>query len=229
MELKKAIILCAGFGKRVMPLTKDTPKPLLKINNLELIEYSIKLLNNLGITEIAINAHYLKDKIKSFVDLKYPKIKIFNEDPILDTGGALVNAKDFLGSEYFAVLNSDTVWQKNYIQPIIELKNHVIKNNLLGGLLLAKKEKSFDENLKPDFGVDNDLMLINEKKYIYTGFQILSSKTLVSRKAEFFSVKKIWDDLIEQRLIAGKIFEDTFYHTTDFDIYNKLNSQNLTY
>ncbi|MEK9958964.1 MAG: sugar phosphate nucleotidyltransferase, partial [Pelagibacteraceae bacterium] len=110
MELKKAIILCAGFGKRVMPLTKDTPKPLLKINNLELIEYSIKLLNNLGINEIAVNAHYLKDKIKSFIDLKYPKIKIFNEDPILDTGGALVNAKDFLGSEYFVVLNSDTVW-----------------------------------------------------------------------------------------------------------------------
>ena len=63
MDLKKAIILCAGFGKRVLPLTKTLPKPLLKINEVPLIEYSIKILHELGIKEIAVNVHYLKDKI----------------------------------------------------------------------------------------------------------------------------------------------------------------------
>ena len=63
MDLKKAIILCAGFGKRVLPLTKTLPKPLLKVNQVPLIEYSIRILKELGIEEIAVNVHHLKDKI----------------------------------------------------------------------------------------------------------------------------------------------------------------------
>ena len=63
MDLKKAIILCAGYGKRVLPLTKTTPKPLLKINEVPLIEYSIRILTELGVREIAVNVHHLKDKI----------------------------------------------------------------------------------------------------------------------------------------------------------------------
>ena len=105
MDLKKAIILCAGYGKRVLPLTKTTPKPLLKINEVPLIEYSIKILAELGVKEIAINVHHLKDKIIDYLKSNYPQIKIFTEEIILDTGGALVNAKCFLSDDYFIVLN----------------------------------------------------------------------------------------------------------------------------
>ena len=73
MDLKKAIILCAGYGKRVLPLTKTTPKPLLKINEVPLIEYSIRILTELGVREIAVNVHYLKDKIIDYLNLN--KIK----------------------------------------------------------------------------------------------------------------------------------------------------------
>jgi len=228
MDLKKAIILCAGFGKRVLPLTKTLPKPLLKVNHVPLIEYSIRILKELGIEEIAVNVHYLKDKIIEYLNSYHPNIKIFNEKIILDTGGALVNAKSFLSDDYFAVLNSDTIWQKNYIPYMKSLIHKTIKNSFNAGLLLARKENSFDENLNPDFSL-NDNLLVNKKDHIYTGFQIMRSNLLQKRKLEPFSIKKIWDDLIIDKKITGEVFEETFYHTTDFKIYNKLKKINIIF
>tara|TARA_Y200000002_G_C22553555_1_gene609301 strand:- start:299 stop:985 length:687 start_codon:yes stop_codon:yes gene_type:complete len=228
MDLKKAIILCAGFGKRVLPLTKTLPKPLLKVNQVPLIEYSIRILKELGIEEIAVNVHHLKDKIIEYLDSYHPNIKIFNEEIILDTGGALVNAKSFLSDDYFVILNSDTIWQKNYIPYMKLLIHKTIKNSFNAGLLLARKENSFDENLNPDFSL-NDNLLVDKKDHIYTGFQIMRSNLLEKRKLEPFSVKKIWDDLIIEKKITGEVFEETFYHTTDFQIYNKLKKMNIIF
>ena len=228
MDLKKAIILCAGFGKRVLPLTKTLPKPLLKVNQVPLIEYSIRILKELGIEEIAVNVHHLKDKIIEYLDSYHPNIKIFNEEIILDTGGALVNAKSFLSEDYFVILNSDTIWQKNYIPYMKSLIHKTIKNSFNAGLLLARKQNSFDENLNPDFSL-NDNLLVDKKDHIYTGFQIMRSNLLEKRKLEPFSVKKIWDDLIIEKKITGEVFEETFYHTTDFEIYNKLKKINIIF
>lgn len=228
MDLKKAIILCAGFGKRVLPLTKTLPKPLLKVNQVPLIEYSIRILKELGIEEIAVNVHHLKDKIIEYLDSYHPDIKIFNEEIILDTGGALVNAKSFLSEDYFVILNSDTIWQKNYIPYMKSLIHKTIKNSFNAGLLLARKKNSFDENLNPDFSL-NDNLLVDKKDHIYTGFQIMRSNLLEKRKLEPFSVKKIWDDLIIEKKITGEVFEETFYHTTDFQIYNKLKKMNIIF
>ena len=228
MDLKKAIILCAGFGKRVLPLTKTLPKPLLKVNQVPLIEYSIRILKELGIEEIAVNVHHLKDKIIEYLDSYHPNIKIFNEEIILDTGGALVNAKSFLSDDYFVILNSDTIWQKNYIPYMKSLIHKTIKNSFNAGLLLARKQNSFDENLNPDFSL-NDNLLVDKKDHIYTGFQIMRSNLLEKRKLEPFSVKKIWDDLIIEKKITGEVFEETFYHTTDYQIYNKLKKINIIF
>jgi len=228
MEVSRAIILAAGFGTRVLPLTKETPKPLLIINKMPLIEYSIKVLNELGIQEIAVNTHYLKNKISEYLKQKYPKIKIFDEKIILDTGGALVNAREFFLDKYFLVLNSDTVWQKNYIFKMKALIDKTINNNFLAGLLLSKKENSFDKNLKPDFSIE-DNFLTNKKEFIYTGFQILNSKLLEGKRAEPFSVKKIWDDCINFNCATGEIIDNTFYHATNIEIYEKLKNKNIIF
>ena len=228
MEINKAIILCAGFGKRVLPLTNTTPKPLLTINNIPLIEYSIKILKELGVNEIAVNVHHLKQKISSYINKNYPDIKVFEEDMILDTGGALVNAKHFLSDNYFLVLNSDTVWQKNYISDMKTLIKKTMQKKFLAGLLLARKEKSFDPNLNADFSIENNF-LTNKKNYIYTGFQILSSSLLENKEVKPFSIKEIWDHLIEQKQITGEVFEQTFYHTTDLEVYNKLKSKDIIF
>ena len=228
MEINKAIILCAGYGKRVLPLTNTNPKPLLTINNIPLIEYSIKILKELGVNEIAVNVHHLKQKISSYINKNYPDIKVFEEEVILDTGGGLVNAKHFLSDGYFLVLNSDTVWQKNYILDMKTLIKKTIHKKFLAGLLLARKDQSFDPNLNADFSIENDL-LTNDKNYIYTGFQILNSSLLENKEVKPFSIKKIWDHLIEQKKITGEVFEQTFYHTTDLEIYNKLKSKDIIF
>ncbi|RZO93119.1 MAG: hypothetical protein EVA56_01085 [alpha proteobacterium HIMB114] len=228
MEINKAIILCAGYGKRVLPLTNTNPKPLLTINNIPLIEYSIKILKELGVNEIAVNVHHLKQKISSYINKNYPDIKVFEEEVILDTGGGLVNAKHFLSDGYFLVLNSDTVWQKNYILDMKTLIKKTIQKKFLAGLLLARKDQSFDPNLNADFSIENDL-LTNDKNYIYTGFQILNSSLLENKEVKPFSIKKIWDHLIEQKKITGEVFEQTFYHTTDLEIYNMLKSKDIIF
>ena len=137
--IKKAMILAAGFGKRLHPLTLQHPKPLLKIGNETLLSNTIKLLTNLGIEEVKINVHYLSEQI-----IKYIKKNKFNvdikiikeEDQILDTGGALLNAIKYFSKEPFITINPDTIWSKDYLK---ELKSM--------GLL--------DNNLPPDLYPEN--------------------------------------------------------------------------
>jgi MurNAc alpha-1-phosphate uridylyltransferase len=95
MQIKRAIILAAGYGKRLNPLTLSKPKPLLEVNNKTLLENTIYLLEKFGIEEIMINTHYLSDQISTFIDNKKFSSKIFlikEYERILDTGGGVLNA-----------------------------------------------------------------------------------------------------------------------------------------
>ena len=159
MNIQNAIILCAGFGKRVMPLTKSTPKPLLKISDLHLLNYSIKFLKEIGVKNIAINTHYIANQISDYVNKFHNEIKIFYEEKILDTGGALVNAKTFFTDEHFIVMNSDTIWQKKYVSSFNIMKNKYFDTKAEGALLLSTKELSFDKRLPCDFGLDEKDLL----------------------------------------------------------------------
>ena len=116
------------------------------------------VLKELGVNEIAVNVHHLKQKISSYINKNHTDIKVFEEEVILDTGGALVNAKHFLSEDYFLVLNSDTVWQKNYILDMKTLIKNTIQKKFLAGLLLARKEKSFDPNLNADFFIAGEYL-----------------------------------------------------------------------
>ena len=228
MEIKKGLILCAGFGKRLMPLTKEVPKSLLQIENFALVEYSIKVLHDLGVNNIAINAHYLRNKVYDFFQKKYPSIKIFDEEVILDTGGAIINAKDYFDNEYFFVLNSDTIWQQSYIPCIKDLYNNIVEKNLSAGLLLAMKEQSFDQNLSLDFDII-DNYLVNEKKLIYTGLQILHSGLLNNQSVRPFSIREIWDNLITLKKITGNVYKGKFYHATNLEVYENLKKEKIIY
>jgi len=95
MKIKKAIILGAGFGKRMRPITKKIPKPLVKIKGITLLENSIKFLNSLGVKHIVVNSHHLHKEIVSFVRRKkfISRVHVVVEKgKILDTGGGILNA-----------------------------------------------------------------------------------------------------------------------------------------
>ena len=117
MTVKTALILCAGYGKRLKPLTDNTPKPLLKIKNKIILESCIDLIINLRIKKILINTFYLKEQIYNFVkSSNYNlEIKIIDDgNKILDTGGGILNMINHSLDENFLVFNPDTLWNNNY-------------------------------------------------------------------------------------------------------------------
>ena len=226
MKINTALVLCAGYGKRLNPLTLKNPKPLLKLNNLTLLENTINLIKKLGINEIKLNTFYLKDQIKIFIEEKNFDIKIeIIEDgnEILDTGGGIFNMINSLKEENFMVFNPDTVWSIDYLNCIKEMENFYFSKKIQNILMVVNKDLSFDKNLRGDFDLLNNQL--NKKKlnqYIFTGCQIINKKVFASIKNKSFSILQIWNDLIKENKLYGYESKNKFYHVTDLEIYNKL-------
>ena len=132
MKINTAFILCAGFGKRLNPLTFDTPKPLIKFNDITVLETCINLIESLGIQQISINTFYLKDQIHSFINNKKfrSKISIVEDgDKILDTGGGINNMLKHTSEENVLIFNPDTIWKKIILMRLLRWKNYIFLIN----------------------------------------------------------------------------------------------------
>ena len=226
MKINTALVLCAGYGKRLNPLTLKNPKPLLKLNNLTLLENTINLIKKLGINEIKLNTFSLKDQIKIFIEEKNfdVKIKIIEDgNEILDTGGGIFNMINSLNEENFMVFNPDTVWSIDYLNCIKEMENFYFSKKIQNILMVVNKNLSFDKNLRGDFDLlDNQLNKKKLNQYIFTGCQIINKKIFASIKNKSFSILQIWNDLIKENKLYGYESKNKFYHVTDLEIYNKL-------
>ena len=226
MRINTALILCAGFGKRLNPLTLDTPKPLIKLNNIAVLETCINLIENLGIQKIILNTFYLKDQIHDFINNKKFKSKISiieDGENILDTGGGIKNMMKHTNEDNVLIFNPDTIWKKNYFNEIIEMENMYFSKKLKNILLLVKKELSFDKNLNGDFDLKENLIIKdNERKFIYTGCQIINKKLLSDYKDKNFPITNVWNDLIKKKELYGFETDNDFYHLTDLETFRKL-------
>jgi MurNAc alpha-1-phosphate uridylyltransferase len=227
MQIKKAIILSAGYGKRLNPMTLSKPKSLLEINKKTLLENTIHILENFGIKEIVINTHYLSDQINRFIDNKKFSSKIFlmeEHEKILDTGGGVLNAAKKFNNDPFFVLNPDTIWFQSYLDDFKTMEEQYFNNDYKGVLLVVDKTKSFDKTMKGDFNLKENILdrNVNEKRYIYTGSQILSNSVFKNKKIEPFSMNLIWDLLIKNKELLGVKSKQEFLHVTNLKIYNQL-------
>ena len=225
MKIHTALILCAGFGKRLNPITLKTPKPLLIIKNLTLLDHCINLIVKLNIKKVLINSFYLKEQINEFViNHNYNiEIKVIEDgENILDTGGGILNLIDKSDDDNFLIFNPDTIWNNNYAYEINHMINLYFNQNLKNILLLVKKDLSFDKSLLGDFDLENNLINQNDKRYIYTGCQILNKSIFKNKKIINFSITKIWSDLIKQKRLTGFESKLKFYHATNLDIFKKL-------
>ena len=226
MRINTALILCAGFGKRLNPLTIDTPKPLIKLNNVAVLETCINLIENLGIQKIILNTFYLKDQIHNFINNKKFKsiISIIEDgESILDTGGGINNMMKYTSEDNVLIFNPDTIWKKHYFNEIIEMEKMYFSKKIKNILLLVKKELSFDKNLNGDFDLKENLIIKNnESKFIYTGCQIINKKLLSDYKDKNFSITNVWNDLIEKKELYGFETNTEFYHLTDLETFKKL-------
>ena len=156
-KIEVAVILGAGFGKRLTPITNEIPKPLVKIGNETILEKTIKLVKKLNLKKILINTHYKRDQLKNFIKKKNfdIDIELFEEVPeILNTGGGILNMIMENKNEYFQTFNPDTLWNENYIDEILEMENQFFNSNSKNILLVVNKDKSFDQNLIGDFNLE---------------------------------------------------------------------------
>ncbi len=226
MQINTALILCAGFGKRLLPLTKTEPKPLLKIGETTLLEKTIKLIEQLKIKKIKINIFYLSDEIKKFVKQLNTNIDIeLIEDgnEILDTGGGITNMIKNSNEENFLVFNPDTIWNESYNKYILEMTNFYFTKKINNILLVVHKDLSFDKRLQGDFNLVNEkLIKDNNKKFIYTGCQIINRNIFSQTTKKKFSMNEIWTNQMNQSQLFGYESNLKFLHTTDLMIYNKI-------
>ena len=232
--IKKAMILAAGFGKRIHPLTLSCPKPLLKIGSKTLLSNSIKFLQKFGIKEIVINVHYLSEQIVEYISNKNFNLQITivkEKKNILDTGGGVLNAINHFSDKPFIVINPDTLWNFEYLKELKLMENNFFLNKKNKcTLLVVNKSMSYDKALKADFKLKNNLISRKKNdnlKYIYTGLQIINPVVFFGLKVKIFSINKIWDKLILNNELNGIESNISFLHVSTLKIYKSLKKLNF--
>ncbi len=226
MKINTALILCAGFGKRLNPITLTKPKPLLEIKEVTMLEKSINLIKELGINKIFINTFYLKDHFLNFIKNKNFNLDIHiieDGESILDTGGGILNMITHSSENDFMVFNPDTIWSNEYRDEIIKMEEIYFSKKIENILLLVNKNLSFDQNLTGDFNLSNNLILKKDNlDFIYIGCQILNKKIFTNQTLGKFSILNIWKKLIDEKKLYGFESKQKFYHLTDLNTFNKL-------
>ena len=232
--IKKAMILAAGFGKRIHPLTLKHPKPLLKIGKETLLSSTLKFLKLFGIKQVVINVHYLGEQIVDYIsrnkfDLTVTVVK--EKDKILDTGGGVLNAIQHFSNLPFLIINPDTIWNLHYLKELKLMEKSFFENKKNKcSLLVVNKKKSFDQSFKGDFNLENNLISRKNRdnlNYIYTGLQIIKPEVFSDLDARVFSINRIWDKLIETNELHGIESNIDFLHVSTLDIYKSLLEKNL--
>ena len=208
----KAMILAAGLGKRLKPLTNDIPKPLLKVGNQSLIERNILNLKEGNVGEIVINLHHYGEKIVNLLgdgssfDLK---ISYSVEDKLLGTGGGIQNSLHHF-DEPFIVISSD-VWTD------FDFKNLTLREGLLANMILVPNPKT---NPKGDTGLSDGLIdyKSDQKKYTYSGIAVLSPDLFQNSET---IESELWNDFLKpaslQGLVSGEIYEGTLQNLNSLE------------
>ncbi len=224
MKIKHGMILAAGLGKRMQPITFKIPKPLIQIGNKNLIERAIELLINHGVEEIVVNVHHLPGQIKDFINKKKYKVRIkisYEKEKLLDTGGGILEATKSFKKPFVAV-NPDTLWSNAYSNELKDLEDLYFKKKK-PCLLLVDKNLSFDNSFKGDFNLKDGMIRKDiTNQFIFTGLQILDRSVFIPVKDRIFSMNKIWNYLIEKDSLTGLESKQKFYHLNTKEVYNKI-------
>ncbi|WNO08593.1 N-acetylmuramate alpha-1-phosphate uridylyltransferase MurU [Teredinibacter sp. KSP-S5-2] len=203
----KAMILAAGEGRRMRPLTLSTPKPLLKIGPKVLIEYQIEKIRHAGISEIVINVSYLGEQIEHFLgdgSRLGVRIDYSKESEPLETAGALNRALPLLGSDPFLLVNGD-VWHDF---PLAKLLEGSLPENSFGRLILVDNPA---HNSLGDFSLDDDKVIAREGEnigYTFSGISVLRPQLIADypNLREKFPLKEVFDWAIERGQLHGEYY-----------------------
>jgi len=215
-----AMILAAGFGKRMMPLTKDIPKPLIEINGVTLLNNTINFLKKLGCGQIIINTHYYHSKIAKFIKEResIDDIILIYEKKILDTGGAVKNAIPHFTNDNLLIINCDIFWRDENLKDGKSLIYNYNNTSLPHMLIVSKKNAFGLSKNKGDFILKKNRILRfkeGDEIIFYSGLQILNIDIFNEFSNHKFSFNAVWDSLIYQKKLYGQIMQSNWYHVGD--------------
>jgi len=214
-----AMVLAAGLGKRMRPLTDTVPKPLVKVAGKALIDYTLDRLADAGVATAVVNVHYFADAIERHLKSRTrPKIVISDErDALLDTGGGVVKALGLLGDAPFFHVNSDTIWIEGVTPNLRRLAAVFDAGRMDGLLLLAATTTSIGYEGRGDFAMSPDGRLAwrGEREvvpFVYAGAAILSPAMFADAPAGAFSLNRLFERAIEAGRLYGSRLEGTWMH-----------------
>ncbi len=217
---KSAMVLCAGLGTRMQPLTLTMPKPLVEVAGKPLIAHSVDQLKDNGVTNIVINAHYLADQIKTWVDQQNDSTLTLSDETelLLETGGGVLKAKSMLGPAPFFVLNSDAFWvDRPGTSTLKKMCRNFNREKCDFLLLLAKHEAAIGFDGKGDFFLASDGRLKRRGSeefapYIFAGCYLVHPRVLVNCPDGAFSMNVLWDRALASGRIWGMVHDGLWLH-----------------
>ncbi len=214
-----AMVLGAGLGQRMRPLTDDRPKPMVPFNGRPLIDHVIDRLLDVDVANVVVNVHYKADVLDAHLRArKTPKVKISDErDRLLDTGGGVRQALPYLGAEPFFIHNSDSVWIEGVgsnLQRMIARWEPEIMDSLL---LLVPIARALGFHGRGDFWVDGYGRVRRRGKgemapFVFSGVSIAHPRLFDDAPEGAFSLNKLWDRAIESGRLYGVRLEGTWMH-----------------
>ncbi len=219
----RAMIMAAGLGTRMAPLTRERPKPLIELRGKPLIDYAIDRLTKAGITTIVVNVHYLADMVIAHIERKrarMPNIRIEISDErnvILDTGGGIAHALHHFGNEPFFTHNSDSLWVEGMGSALERMKARWNPATMDALMLVAPTVMAIGYDGRGDFTMDalGVLRRRDEMKlapFVWTGVQIVHPRLFEGAPKGPFSINTLWDRAIERERLFGLRLDGVWIH-----------------
>jgi MurNAc alpha-1-phosphate uridylyltransferase len=212
---KSAMILAAGLGLRMRPLTNHLPKPLISVAGKSMLAWTYDHLKKENISNIVVNAHYLAPLIVKRAKELCPHILISQEDILLETGGGIKKALPLLENDPFFVLNGDSLWTES--TSLAHMETQWSKDQMEALLLLIPREKAHGYEGQGDFLMDSQKRLCRPEKgqnapYVYIGVQLISPKLFQHSPDGPFSINLLWDQALEKGRLYGHLHEGDWFH-----------------
>nr|WP_298930044.1 nucleotidyltransferase family protein [uncultured Erythrobacter sp.] len=211
------MVMAAGMGKRMRPLTASQPKPMVRVAGKPLIDHALDRLADNGITKAVINVHYMADALEAHVlERKNPKVVVSDErDALLETGGGLIRAQSHLPDPFFC-LNADNIWldgPRDAFRDLSELWNPDKMDALL---LVVPHTRAANFHGQGDFYMDGNGKLSRRLSgriapFIYTGIQLISHRLLRDAPEGKFSTNILWNRAIEEGRLYGAAFTGQWF------------------
>jgi N-acetyl-alpha-D-muramate 1-phosphate uridylyltransferase len=209
--IKTAMVMAAGLGTRMRPLTNDRPKPLVELAGKALIDYSLDKLREAGIGRVVVNVHYLPDMVRAHLAINAADLAVVISDEsalLMETGGGLIKALPMLPEDPFVCINSDNIWTEKGGCSLHALAQQWDAERMDALLLVVKQENAYNHNGKGDFFMAEDGKLERRgaresAPFIYTGIQLISHNLLRDPPSGPFSTNIFWSRAIAEGRLFG--------------------------